>query len=266
MAKNNKRHNDKPEKKKLSDKAISWIAIAIVFGTILVVVLGIVGYNYLKIALDRAAPADRGDSPAIDGDYEALDGAVSFDEDIYTITTSDNAVDKAGLMTELKNRDEQARSYQFLIQDKDTGDTFEMNYWVDSASGVGVYEYIFKGYDVGVDLEGIYYRSIIDGKPTIIDYQTKEYHIDDEFFLKHMPKLSQLTHDLLLEKIYKDGASFEIGTNAKTGATVMLRNGLAISAKHTSLKDVRILDTRIGGKTIGYSILYGKAYSWPAGI
>lgn len=261
MAKRSKKMQ-KPQKKHLSDKASSWIAVGVVFGTVALVILGILAYNLISVWIQRPAPADRGDSPAIDGEYEALDGSLAFDNALYKIDAQDGAVDKAGLMTELKNRDEQTRSYQLLIQDKDTGKTFEMNYWVESSNGVGVYEYIFKGYDVGVDLEGIYYRTVIDGKPTIIDYQTGQYHTSGDFFVKYLPKFSELTHDNLLSGIYKDGASMQVGTNNATGASVLLGDGVSISAIHTGLKDVRILDTR-GESDVGYSILYGKAYSMP---
>lgn len=245
------------KRKKMSEKTAWIIVISIVALIIIAIIGGVVYKQYQKDHAGENVPTS--ESPASDEEPPFKSGEDVFEASHYEFT-NDSKINKPGLFNEIKNRDESMMTYQLIIREEGAEGTLEINYWTEDEKGY--YEYIFDGYDAGTGLSGKYYRTTIDGLPTIVDYQTGEHHTRGEFFDRYFSLLSELTHDKILEDIFSVTYT-QAGDNQNGGVVLSDGNGVSIcvySGKDT--KDTYIIDRR-GDVAVGYYIAYGQSYSMP---
>ena len=237
--------------KKMSNKKIAIIFISCIVGLALVIAASVIIYKIV----DKEPEIPKPNSPAIETEPPFADGTEAFDRAQYTISES-SLTDIDEHIKNLKDLDEKNESYQLIICEEGSGKSLEINYWIES--GKGVYEYIFSGLDAGSNLDGIYYRTVIDGLPTVIDYQTGEFHTDGDFFDAHNAFLSGMTIDSLMADLYSDGF-VDIGNNG-SGETVITSGDVSIC--YSSDGSITAIDCRTE-TVVGYYVCYGQNYSLP---
>lgn len=249
--KNLERKALRKKKKKIMTACIFAGAVIIIAAAI---VAGVIIYRHFSI--DESDPVIN-NSNAIFSEESLENGENSLGGDMYVISAVEQ-IDISEAITEIKNRDENVGSYRLVKHTEGKDGYFELNYWIESDKGH--YEYIFEGDDMGTELNGAYYRTMIDGLGTIVEYSSGEYYTSGEFFDKYYGKLSAMTLDSLLEGIF--GAEFtEAGKNS-SGDLVLKGDGVSICVKGGAHYDTYILDER-GEKAIGYYLSYGHIYDMP---
>ncbi len=239
-------------KKRLKTGAIAAIVISAVVFVAICITAGVLIYKHVTKENIQLP-----DSPALESDPPYADGRDVFEEKHYQISSKTDD-DKAEALQTIRNRDEAMTSYQIIIREEGSDGSLEINYWTEN--GKGVYEYIFKGYDEGVGLDGIYYRTMVDDVSTIIDYQTKEYHTKGDFYNKYFSKLSALNLDNILTEVFSESYT-DIGKSSG-GAQVLKSKDKAICVYDKVNYETYIID-KSGEKAMGYYIAYGKSYSMP---
>lgn len=244
----------KKSSKKMSNKQIAWICIGVIALIAIAVAAGVLIY---KLTTKEELPPEP-NSPALESEPPYADGSEALDREQYKMTKVWVDVEIDELITNIKNKDEQKGAYQLIIRKEGSDECFEVNYWTEN--GKGIYEYIFGGYDMGIDLDGVYYRTVIDSVPTIIDYRTGEFHTSGEFFDKYMSALSAITLDSLMSDILSEGF-IELGEN-KDGNTVVTSGKVSICVTSDEVGKVTAIDEN-GDAAIGYYIAYGLPYTLP---
>lgn len=196
-------------------------------------------------------------SHAIFSESSLSNGEGVFDGSLYEIKT-DVQADISAVITELKNRDEETGTCRLVKRTSGKDGYFEFNYWTES--GKGHCEYIFGGDSMGTGLDGTYYRTVIDGLGTIVEYSSGKYYTSGEFFDKYYSTLSGMTSDSLLSDIFSSEFT-EVGKNS-SGDVVLKSSGVSICVKGGEYNEVYILDQR-SGQDIGYYLSYGHIYDMP---
>lgn len=253
MARTNKASTKKESNKKMSNRKIALIFFVVLLCVAVITVAAVFIYKY--VSREKIPPTP--DSPALDSEPPYADGTDVFEKSKYEIKQAAHD-DKEKFVESIRNRDEQIGSYRLIIREENSDKSFELNYWDEM--GKEIYEFIFKGYDMDTGLDGVYYRTVIDDIPTLVNYQTGEFHTSGEFFDKYHKVLSDITLDLLLSDIYKE-EFLDIGINSN-GDTVISSGDVSICVSNNELCETRVLDKR-AGTTLGYYIAYGHPYSFP---
>ncbi len=254
------------KRKKLEKKALKRKKKRIKIACVACIVLAVIAVAVaVGVILHKKSESDNkkviNNSPSIWSEVKLDDGDDVFSQSKYTIEKDEILnCDFESAIKEIKNRDEAEGSYRVVKHIYGSDDIFELNYWTESSTGKGIYEYIFNGNDMGTGLDGVYYRTVIDGAGTIIDYQTKEYHTGDDFFERYSQSLGEITLDNLLKDVFDE--IYYIAGEKANGDFIIKGDDVSIYVSSDEHHDTYILDSR-GEVAIGYYISYGNAYDMP---